>query len=224
MKTSNKITVTQGRLENAIDRNLSKVVTPQIKENVQTAVRSERIRTGVVTKFYPYLDKAEVELDNSDRKVLCKILHRFGGNLTEYFTPTADSKIYCEDLHEPAYTPRGTLHCLVIRIHDEDSLEWLLLGFYQNEELIGVNPASPGNFKIVLVDGTNQYWIKFGQDGLDIRLPRKSSTKVGDYDEDMMDLDFVTSDDVYLKEDVYTKEEVDELIKKAVEEALNDME
>ena len=228
MKTVNNSTITQGRMEQAINHAVNRVTGPQITQQINDAVASERIHTGRVTKFYHYLDKAEVDLDFSNEKVLCKILHRFGGELIDLFTPVADEVTFCDNLKEPCIIPRGTLHCLVLNISDEDSDEWLLLGFYQNEDLVGLNPAEPGNIKIVTRGGTNQFWIKFGYDGLDLRLPETSTMNVGDMDRDMTPVDYANSDTVYTKEEVYnktevyTKEEVDELIRQRIAEALGD--
>lgn len=228
MKSVKKSTITQGRMEQAIDRAVNRVAGPQITQQINDAVENERIRTGTITKFYHYLDKVEVALDNSDEKVLCKILHRFGGELIDLYTPSADSIEYCDDLHEPCIIPRCSLNCLIINIHDSDSEEFLLLGFYQNEELVELNPAAPGNFKIVSISGTNQFWIKFGADGLDLRLPDTATTNVGDMDKNMEEVDYADSTNVYTKQEVYnktevyTKEEVDELISKAIAEALGD--
>ena len=47
---------------------------------------------------------------------------------------------------------------------------------------IGINPASQGNLKISTDGGTNQFWIKFGYDGLDLRLPGESTTNIGNMD------------------------------------------
>lgn len=225
---SNDITSTKGRLKQALDNSVTNKALAQATQQINDAVDEEKIRTGRVIKFYHYLDKALVELDNSDETVLCKILHRFGGELIDLFTPSADTIDFCDDLHEPCVIPRGDLNCLIINIHDSDSEEFLLLGFYQNEELVGLNPASPGNFKIVTRGGTNQFWIKFGYDGLDLRLPSSATTNVGDMDRDMSPVDYASSDTVYTKEEVYnktevyTKEEVDELIAEKIAEYLGD--
>ena len=129
MKTVKNSTITQGRMEQSIEHAINRVAGPQITQQINQAVEDERIRTGSVTKFYPYLDKAEVKLDHSGELVLCKILHRFGGELLDLYTPTADSVGYCDNLHEPCIFPREKLHCLIININDLDSDEHLLLGF-----------------------------------------------------------------------------------------------
>lgn len=231
---TNDITQTQGRLKQSIDNAITRKAMPQITKQIDAAVENERIRTGTIVKFYHYLDKALVALDNSDEQVLCKILHRCGGELIDLYTPTADRLEYCDDLHEPCYRPRGKIHCLIINIHDSDSDEHLLLGFYNNEELVGLNPAAPGNIKIATRGGTNQFWIKFGYDGLDLRLPKQMTTNVGDMNRDMTNVDYANSDNVYTKDEsynkeevynkdeVYTKEEVDELIAQRIAEALGE--
>lgn len=204
MKSDN-ITVTQARMEQAFDKGLGRVIERNTQKIVKTEIENLKIRTGILTKFYPYLDKAEVQLDNTDKKVLCRILHRFGGELTEFYTPPGD-ELYDEVRKEKCLIPRAEMHCLITKIHDAYRNEFLLLGFF-NEELVGVNPASQGNIKIVTRGGTNQYWIKFGYDGLDLRLPGESTTNIGNMDSDMEGLKYANS------QDVYTKLEVDEKIK-----------
>ena len=221
MKTANGITSTTGRLEQSINQAVNRVAGPQITQQINEKVEDERIRTGVITKFYHYLDKAEVRLDNSDELVLCKILHRFGGDLIDLYTPLEEELTFCDTLKEPCVIPRSQLHVCVLNIHDADSEEQLILGFYQNEELVNLNPASPGNFKIVNRASENQFWIKFGADGLDLRLPSSPTTNIGEMDKDMGPIDYADSSNVYTKEEVYTKQEVDELISKAIAEALN---
>ena len=115
---------------------------------------------------------------------------------------------FCNKLKEPCYIPRGKLHCVVVNIHDADSNEYLLLGYYSNEELVGLNPAAPGNIKLCTITGTNQYWIKFGAAGLDIRAEKKPSMKLGNVDRDMVSVDYADSTDVYTKDECYNKEEV----------------
>ena len=224
MKSLKKSTITQGRMEQAIERAVERVAGPSITQEINDVVKEERIRTGVVTKFYHYLDKVEVELDNSNEKVLCKILHRYGGDMIDLYTPSADAVLFCDERKEPYVRTRGAVHCLVLNIHDSDSEEWLLLGYYQNEELVGLNPASPGNIKLASRGGTNQFWIKFGSDGLDLRLPKATTTNVGDMNKNMLPVEYASSDTVYTKAEVYTKEEVDELIAQKIAEVLGEEE
>lgn len=202
---SDNVTVTQGRMKQAFDKSLGGIVKDTAKTIVKKEIENLKIRTGVLTKFYPYWDKAEIQLDNSNKKVLCKVLHRFGGELTEYYTPAGD-EIYDDERKEKCLIPRAELHCLVVNIHDEDSNEYLLLGFYSNEELVGVNPASQGNLKIVTRGGTNQFWIKFGYDGLDLRLPDSATTNIGAIDDEMTESEYADSNNVY------TKEEIDKML------------
>lgn len=221
---SQDITLTEGRARQAVNDTVTHVIMPKVNNTVKKAVEDERPKTGIVTKFYQYLDKAEVLLDGTNEKVLCTLLHRFGGELIDFYTPNGDD-IYCEKLNEPCIKPRGALHCAVMNINN-NSNEWLLLGYFQPDDIVGCNPAKMGNFKIVTRGGTNQFWIKFGYDGLDIRSITPTSMNVGEMADDMTSIDYASSDDVYTKEDVYnktevyTKEEVDELIAEKIAEAL----
>lgn len=228
---SQDITITENRARKAVDDAITRVAIPQTKQMVEEATQNERIRTGVITKFYPYLDKAEVKLDNVNKKVLCKILHRYGGDMIDFYTPLANVAKKDKKTKEPYIKPRRLQHVCVLSINDKDSKENLILGYYTNEEIVEKNPAKPGNLKLVSVTDTNEYWIKFGKDGLQLKLPSRPTINVGgmldNIDGEMEEVDFAdstdvyTKDEVYSKEEVYTKEEVDELIQKAVEEALN---
>ena len=204
MSNSKNITATEGRLTSGFSTMVTKVLSDQkIEEKIVKAVDSAKIRTGRVTKFYHYLDKAEVKLDqDKNQTVLCKVLHSYGGTLMDLYTPSADSRGFCNKLKEPYYKPRGTLHVAVLNIHDADSDEWLMLGYYNNEELVGLNPAKPGNIKLCARGGTNQYWVKFGFDGLDMRLPEKATTKVGKRNDNMGNVNYSNADDTYTKEEI----------------------
>lgn len=220
---SNEITVTQGRLNQALSTAIKKTdVGTHINQQIQDAVENVMIRTGIITKFYPFLDKAEVKLDFDDSLILCKILHRYGGDILDFYTPLESEKIFDDELKEPAIIPRSPQNVCVLRIHDNDSEENLILGYYQNEEIVEYNPAAPGNIKLMSLNEVNPYWIKFGIDGLEFRLPKSLNMEVGDLEENMKDFNYANSDNTYTKDEVYTKEEVDELIKNAIEEALGD--
>lgn len=226
MVTSKNITATEGRLTSNFDKFVRHSINNSgIEQKIVESVDSSKPHSGRVLKFYPHLDKALVELSNK-RKVYCHILHLFGGELLDLYTPLGESS-FCDTLKEPCVIPRVELTCFVTDIGNKSSREWLLVGYYNNEELIGINPAEPGNVKIVTRGGMNQYWIKFGYDGLDLRLPDTVSTNVGEMDKDMEPVDYAstgdvyTKDEVYNKEEVYTKEEVEELIKNAIEEIVN---
>ncbi|MBQ6511756.1 hypothetical protein [Methanobrevibacter sp.] len=216
---SKDVTVTDARMKEVLRNQVKPIISETVPPMINKSLEEVRLFTGIATKFYHYLDKVEVKLDNSDSTVLCKRLHIFGGDLVDLFTPTADHQSFCDKLKEPCIIPRDTLHCLVINIFD-NSDEYLLLGFFQVEEFVGLNPAKPGNLKICAVGGLNQFWIKFGHDGLDIRTNETPTTNVGDMDADMSSVVYADSGEVYTKEEVYTKSEVDELIAAKIAEAL----
>ena len=197
MGDSKNITATKGRLHSQFSNVVNNVLTSKnIPGQIQKAVDNEKIRTGVITKFYPYLDKAEVQLDNLDKTIVCKILHRFGGEMIDFFTPLEYESDYCENLHEPYIIPKAAQHVCVLNINDADSEENLILGYYQNEEIVGFDPAKPGNVKLAFLRETNEYWIEFGNDGLNIRLPNKPELASGLLDEEMEDVDYVSTSDV----------------------------
>lgn len=212
MKTTDNITVTNGRLEKALKTRVEPIIMPQVTKQVNQAVNDSKFQIGVMTKFYPYLDKCEIEVNGE--LVLCKILHRFIGDLCEYYTPVGDED-YCSTLNEPCIIPMGTLECLILDVNDNTD-EQIMVGFINSEELIGVNPAKQGNLKLVSRTETNQFWIKFGLDGLDIRSPQAPTTNVGEYDSTMEEVKYTNSNEVY------TKAEVDQLIEDLKNEILGE--
>lgn len=195
------ITVTEGRTKHVFKDGVKRAIMPQVKETVQTAVESERIRTGVITRYYPYLDKAEVKLDETKKTILCKILHRFGGDMVDFYTPLEYEESFDEDLEEPCIIPRASHNVCVLQIHDKDSDENLILGYYQNTDVVGFTPAKSGNIKLMSITEPNLYWIEFGPDGLNLRLPKNPSIEMGELPIEMENGDF------------YTKKEVDEKLK-----------
>ena len=60
---SNDMTITQGRLEESIKNAVNHVMGPNITQQISKTVEEERIQTGRVIRFYPYIDKALVRLD-----------------------------------------------------------------------------------------------------------------------------------------------------------------
>lgn len=198
MADSKNITATKGRLTRNLDKIIGKSIdSREIEKMVDTKVQESKAATGIVTKFYQHLDKAEVQLDGSKKKVLCRILHRFGGELIDFYTPNGDRK-FCDKLKEPYIKPRGGLHCFVVQTQKE----WLLLGYFQKDELVGINPAAMGDMKIVTRGGVNQYWIKFGYSGLDIRSSTTPVTNVGEMNDDMEEVNYASADKVYSREEL----------------------
>ena len=209
MTNSQDIIVTEGRAKKAVDSLTTELMMPKVNDKVKTAVENDRTRTGTITRFYPYIDRAEVKLDNTNEKILCKILHRYGGELIDFFTPLAERVEFDDKLGEKYIVPRVHQNVLVLKIHDDDSQENLVMGYFLKDEVIEFNPASPGNAKLAAIGVTNDYYIKFGIDGLSYKLPKKSSTQVGYFEDEMQTIEHYTTDETY------SKEEVDEKIKEA---------
>ena len=193
---SRYITSTEGRLSNILTQINNNAIEKSVPERISKAVNDEKIRTGVINKFYPYIDKAEVKLDNVDKIVLCKILHRYGGEIMEFYTPLddGDGADFDSKIGEPYIVPRSPQHVLVLNIHDSDSEEYLILGYYQDEEILGYNPASPGNIKLMCTAGDNEYWVKFGADGLDYRGLTEPGLTIGQDPDEMEDITYNKDD------------------------------
>lgn len=198
MKTSDKINVTDARLRNALKTEIEYSVVPEINKKISDVATNAKIQIATMTKFYPYLDKAEVKIKN--KLILCKILHRFNGDLIDFYTPEGEQD-YCSKLKEPCIIPRSELTCLILDINDGTS-EQIIIGYFSSEELIGLDPAEMGSLKLTKITGTNQYWIKFGGDGLDLRLPSNSTISAGEFDEEMEEINYITQEDVIDKPDL----------------------
>lgn len=211
MNKVQNLTVTSGRAKSSIETGVTNIISEKVTNQINQAIANERPTTGVVTKFYPWLDKAEVKLDKTNKKVLCKILHRHGGELLDFYTPFGDQTL-CDKLKEPCVIPRDTLHCLVMHVTDLDSEEHLILGFYMNEEIVGLDPAKPGNMKLITRGGSNHHWLSFGYCGLDVRTSKEPTAETGLQTDERVPLEYVTSDDVYSKEELYTREDVDDIV------------
>ena len=201
----NNLTITNGRAKSSIETGVTNIISEKVTTQINQAIQNERPTTGVITKFYPWLDKAEVKMDKTNKKILCKILHRHAGELLDFYTPFGD-QTYCDKLKEPCVIPRDTLHCLVMHITDFDSEEHIILGFYLNEEIVGLDPPKPGNMKIITRGGVNHHWLSFGYCGLDVRTSKQSTFETGAQTDESYPVEYTTYDDVY------SKEEVDELV------------
>lgn len=217
MKTSDNINVTDARLRRALSREIDYSVMPGVNQKIKKAVNDSKFKIGEMVKFYPYLDKAMVKVDS--KTIICKILHRFGGDITDFYTPMGDED-YCTVLKEPCIIPMATLECLILDV-DDSSNEQILVGYLNSDDIVGLNPASQGNFKITTRGGSNQFWIKFGFDGLDLRLPDEVTTNVGEMDKDMTLVDY--SNTFYTKSEIDSKiEEIMAKITEITEEDTND--
>ena len=192
------MTVTDTRVLQALSGPVHEILKSTVPQQINAIVESLGLKTGVITKFYPYLDKAEVKLDKDGKMVLCRILHRFGGDMVDFYTPLEYEESFDEDLNEPCVIPRASHHVCVLQIHDADSEENLLLGHYNNDDVVGFKPAKPGNIKLMSITEPNLYWVEFGPDGLNLRLPQNPSIEVGTLPVEMENGDF------------YTKKEIDE--------------
>lgn len=229
---SRDITVTKGRTKEAFERMVTHITTPHIETAVQTAIQESRIRLGTVTKFYPYKDKAEVQLRN-DYTVLCKLPHMIMGDFIDFFVPTGEES-YCNDLKEPCVIPRDGLPCIVLNINDDDSADYFLLSYYTPDDLVSTTPPREGHVRWSCLTATNECYIDFSGDGIEIVSTKPIDSRYGEFDDDLKKEESVKPEDVYSKDElytkqevynkqeVYTKEEVDELIRRKIVEALGE--
>lgn len=220
MRTSENITLTNGRQYSVLRMLVNRIVDERkIEEKVNKTVDASKIRTGKLVKFYPYLDKAEVQLDNLNKNVICKKFHFIGGSLLDFFTPEGESA-YCMNLQEPCIIPREELHVLVADISNEDSNEMLLLGYYHPRDIVGIKPASPGYFKITNVGATNTWGVQIGCGEVNVATYDGVQYTQGEFHEDDTIIDYANSKEVYTKEEVKTL--LKEMKKEIIEELKGD--
>lgn len=223
MKTTENITVTDGRLNRALKKKINPIISQTVPPIVKESVDKSMLRLGRVSKYYPYLDKAEVKLLNSQKEVLCKLPHRFMGNLLDLFTPQG-SKSYCKKRKEPCIIPHAELPCAVMKIHEGDSDEWFLLDYYTPDDLLFISVPQNGHARLTCMTATNETYLDFGLNGLNVLSSKPIKTSYGEFEKDITEVDYANADNVYTKEEVYTKKEVDDLIAKKIEEALKNNE
>ena len=218
MKSSQNITLTDARTKKSFDNLITNAIMPSVQETIQKEVEDSKIQPAKVTKFYPYLDKAEVQFLESKKKVICKLLHLYSGSLLDLFTPDGESK-FCDKLKEPCIIPHSPLYCLVVDINDK-SKEQLLLGYYHSTEFTGFQPAPKGGMKIISFGGYKQNYIEFNGRKIIIRTSKDIHMEKGEYTGTDETVERVNSGDVYTKNELYTKAEVEELIDMKITEAL----
>lgn len=218
MMNSSDVTVTDARMKSVLRKHVAPIINDTVPQIVSEAVNENKIHTGKLTKFYPYLDKAEVRFTGSKKTVLCKILHLYSGSLIDLFTPEGE-RSFCKKLKEPCIIPHSPLYCLVVDINDKTK-EQLLLGYYHSTEFTGFKPAPTGGMKIISFGGYKQNYIEFNGSKLIIRTSKDIHMEKGEYTGTDEKVERVNTGDVYTKEEVYTKQEVDELIAAKIAEAL----
>lgn len=219
--SSKDVVYTDARFKKAIQFGVSDIVTKQVASE-SSRIKSEcKLKTGTVTKYYPYLDKAEVQLENSNELVLCRLPHRFNGAIIDLFTPVG-TRDYCEKLHEPCILPLDPLYCVVMDIDNDNSDDYFLLSYFLSDELVEFVPPAQGNVRISALRIGNEDYVEFGAGGFKVVSKTPIDARYGEFEYDLTKSEYADSDSVYTKDEVYTKEEVDELIRDKIAEALGE--
>ena len=204
MRTTDSMTLTNGRQYAPLKVLVNQIIDErEIEKTINKTVDASKIRTGVLKKYYPYVDKAEVQLDNVTKPVVCRIAHNFAGSLVDFFTPQG-MRGFCENLKEVCFFPRAELHVFVADISNEDAKEMLMLGYYFPKDIVGIKPARPGYLKITDIGATNQWGVEIGQGEVNIRTNSGTHFTEGEYHTDDTDVEYANS------EKVYTKQEMDD--------------
>lgn len=222
MKTTENITITDGRLNRALKQRINPYVSQTATKIVNESQEKSMPRMGKITKVYPYLDKAEVLLLSSKKKVLCRLPHNYVGDIIDFHTPQG-TREYCEKLKEPCIIPLGAMHCIVLKIHEKDSSEYFIANYYHPKEITKISIPKQGNMRLICRTSTKEAYLEFGMNGLNVVSTKKPKTSYGTFKNDNTDVNYADEDNVYTKEEVYTKKEVDELIAQKIEEALKNV-
>ena len=225
--SSKNITDTESRLKEILNNHSEDYYNRQnIPSQIETAINENMLTTGIMTKFYPSINKSEIKLDTTGEKVICKNSLLFMGDLILLYTPSGDAS-YCERMKEPCVIPRGKLGCIVGHLNSNDDDEYLFLSYYSPYDMIGLNPSKQGNFKILAMGGVNEYSLRFGLDGLQVVNNGKiMKTELDSFGGDVTE-SYYTQDEIddliqnEVKGSYYTQEEVDNLINNLREELLN---
>lgn len=223
MRTTNNITLTNKRQYDPLKLLVNQIIDDRkIEETINKTVDASKIRTGKLLKFYPYLDKAEVQLNNITKPVLCRMFHRFGGSLIDFFTPEGENA-FCETLKEPCILPREQLHVLVADISNEDAKEMLMLGYYHPEDIVGIKPADQNYFKLTNIGATNIWGIEIGNGEIKINTMAGITYTEGEFHADNTEVNYADIENIYTKNEVYTKKEVDDLIAQMKQEIIDEI-
>lgn len=228
--TTTDITATEGRLNKLLTSKIQEATSTSTVQQINNIVEDSKIQAGVVEKFYAYQNRAVVKLENG-KLVSCTILHHFGPDLIDLYTPIGDT-YFDESIHEKYIKPRGRIYCIVSPFSLDNKDKYVLLGYFVDDDLTGANPASPGNFKILTMGGTIQYSLRFGHNGLEV-VTNKTSTTIKDDFTPEYSPKYADVSDVYSKEEIdkivsqlgsdeyYIKEEIDKLIKGKTGDVVN---
>ena len=212
MNTTENITVTDGRMKRALEKRMEPYVQKEATKIVQKALDKSMARLGKVTKVYPYLDKAEVKLSQSKKKVLCKLPHHYMGNIIDLYVPQGE-RAFCEKLKEPCVIPLSPIPCAVLKIHEKDSSEYFIVDYYTQNDLLYISPPSPGHARLTCMTATNETYVEFGGKGLEVLSSKPLKISHGQYENDVTEVNYADADKVYSKEEVYNKTEVDDALK-----------
>ena len=217
MRTTESITLTNRRQYAPLKLLVNKIVDErEIEKTINKTVDASKIRTGILKKFYPYLDKAEVQLDNITKPVLCRIFHMFGGSLIDFFTPDGE-RGFCETLHEPCIFPRADMHVLVADISNEDAKEMLMLGYYNPSDIVGIRPATPGHMKLTDIGATNIWGVEIGHGEVNITTYDGIKVVEGEFHSDNTEINYANTSETY------TKSEIKDLIAEMKQEIINEL-
>lgn len=221
---ANNITVTDGRCRNALYVPFKQFLDGEkIPEQITKKIEEHGLKKGKVLEVYHYLDKSLVKL-SSGEEVEAWHLHRCLGSIVDLYTPEGE-QVLSERKNEPCISPKYELKALVAEV----GKEYVLLGYY-NPNMVGAySPADIGTYLIKTITDTSQGGLKVAPQ--EIKLI--SNTGVAFKEQDLGEStdihyanaedtpnkkDIYTKDRLYTKDKLYTKTEVDELIKKAIDE------
>ena len=207
-----EVTDTDARLRNLLMSNIKHSLGSEVNQRIIEASDDAKVQLGYAVKFYPYLSKAEVKLKLNNQKVICKLPHKFMGDMIDLYVPSG-TRGYCKKLREPCVYPRASLPCLVLKIKGER--EYLLVNYYLPDELTGVSPPSNGNLKLSCITGTKECFVEFGYDGLKVNTNKELDFSVGEFEGKENEVNY-TLNNTSLDVDAYTKKEVDDFIDKTI--------
>lgn len=202
MKTSN-ITVTDARLLSGLSNAVT--ASSRVSTNHFSSTSNIEIQTGILTRFFYDLDKAEVKLNNGNI-VTCKLTRPVPDGLKFFYTPISDLE-WDSDKKITYFAPlNDKIACIVLKISES----YFLLSYYSLNVPNLPKPVTDPTF--ILGNYENQ--IEFGGStgGVCIESEKIIFKEVSSPEQrNQVNTSDLTEDNI-LSKNYYTREEVNALL------------
>ncbi|WP_427831968.1 hypothetical protein [Methanobrevibacter intestini] len=222
MKSGN-LTVSDARLKKAFTDLQKNINDGSTERKIKKATEDVKLKTGIVTRYYMDLNKAQVKLDDSQKTVTCRVLQSFCNELITKYTPEGDYD-YDETNGAGYVIPRSRMECVVLPTMDNNrKTDYFLIGYFNSDDVPDpISAPSMGNVKLSYVSAVDEYLVQFGANGFNT-ISNHLNQYTGVDSEYKKPIDDLASNET-LKKDYYTREEVDKLLEDLKEQLTGDTE